>query len=139
MHLFAQRLNLFPQTFGLRFYLSRLRAICCLQRIQIALNTLFDLRLPFLNLIGREVLVPLLTALNLLLSMATVACVNSLRSRQIMTNRRHTCHDIDDRALALALERIEVRAFGCLLEELAQRAAVCVERLSGAGGTAIVG
>ena len=30
-------------------------------------------------------------------------------------------HDIDDRALALALERIEVRAFGCLLEELAQR------------------
>ncbi|MCX5541245.1 leucine-rich repeat-containing protein kinase family protein [Paraburkholderia sp. CNPSo 3076] len=30
-------------------------------------------------------------------------------------------HDIDDRAQAQALERIEVRAFGCLLEELAQR------------------
>ena len=34
-----------------------------------------------------------------------------------------SCHDIDDRARALALERIEVRAFGCLLEELAQRLA----------------
>ncbi|MEM5352129.1 leucine-rich repeat-containing protein kinase family protein [Paraburkholderia caribensis] len=34
-----------------------------------------------------------------------------------------SCHDIDDRPLALALERIEVRAFGCLLEELAQRLA----------------
>ncbi|RAR57171.1 serine/threonine protein kinase [Paraburkholderia unamae] len=32
-------------------------------------------------------------------------------------------HDIDDRPLADALERIEVRAFGCLLEELAQRSA----------------
>jgi serine/threonine protein kinase len=32
-------------------------------------------------------------------------------------------HDIDDCALAHALERIEVRAFGCLLEELAQRQA----------------
>jgi hypothetical protein len=32
-------------------------------------------------------------------------------------------HDIDDRAMALALERSEVRAFGCLLEELAQRLA----------------
>ncbi|CAG9258998.1 protein kinase [Paraburkholderia caribensis] len=34
-----------------------------------------------------------------------------------------SCHDIDDRALAPSLERIEVRAFGCLLEELAQRLA----------------
>ncbi|HEV3426567.1 MAG TPA: leucine-rich repeat-containing protein kinase family protein [Paraburkholderia sp.] len=31
-------------------------------------------------------------------------------------------HDADDRARAGAFERIEVRAFGCLLEELAQRA-----------------
>ncbi|WP_322044340.1 leucine-rich repeat-containing protein kinase family protein [Paraburkholderia sp. J67] len=31
-------------------------------------------------------------------------------------------HDADDAALAGALEQIEVRAFGCLLEELAQRA-----------------
>jgi hypothetical protein len=32
-------------------------------------------------------------------------------------------HDVDDRALVQALERIEVRAFGCLLDELAQRLA----------------
>lgn len=32
-------------------------------------------------------------------------------------------HDVADRARAHALERIEVRAFGCLLEELAQRLA----------------
>ncbi|WP_336596658.1 protein kinase [Paraburkholderia bengalensis] len=32
-------------------------------------------------------------------------------------------HDIGNRAMASALERIEVRAFGCLLEELAQRSA----------------
>lgn len=32
-------------------------------------------------------------------------------------------HDVADRARAQALERIEVRAFGCLLEELAQRLA----------------
>lgn len=32
-------------------------------------------------------------------------------------------HDVADRARAQALERVEVRAFGCLLEELAQRLA----------------
>jgi hypothetical protein len=34
-----------------------------------------------------------------------------------------SCHDADNRARASAFERIEVRAFGCLLEELAQRSA----------------
>lgn len=41
-----------------------------------------------------------------------------------------SCHDIDDRAMAFALERIEVRAFGCLLEELAQRLAAEADGLA---------
>jgi hypothetical protein len=58
--------------------------------VQIACNALLDLRHAPLHLGAREVLVPVLTALNLLPSIATLASAKRPTMRQSATNRVQT-------------------------------------------------
>ncbi len=64
-HLFAQPVDLLAQTFGLRFYLDRLRPVRCIQRVQVALDALPDLLLSPRNLVRCEVLVAAVHSLEL--------------------------------------------------------------------------
>src|SRR3954464_8862916 len=67
-----------------------MRAIGRLQRIKVALDALRNLLLEPLNLDRCEVAVTVVDSLDLLPSMATTACENSLSSRHRTTKRRQT-------------------------------------------------
>ena len=69
---------------------SGMRAVGGVRAPQVALDAFLDLLLALLDLGGVKLRSRLLTALNLLPSMATAACENSLSSRHSTTKRLHT-------------------------------------------------
>jgi hypothetical protein len=86
----AQLLDFLLQPRRLCLNFSRLGSIGGLQGVEIPLDALLDLLLALVYLARREIAVPTVAALNLLLSMATIACENNFKSRQSETKRRQT-------------------------------------------------
>ena len=91
LHLLPQHRDLLFQTtrLGLERF-ARLLPVGSVKLLQIARDALLDLRHAPVHLGAREVLVRLRTALNLLPSIATLACVSRPIVRHGATNRAHT-------------------------------------------------